>query len=137
MDPDAAISGLEEDRLVDGAYAVARKERARTRAGRTYLVLELMDAAIADPNLAVGICSAATRGGFERVVNSIVGAERLAKLDVVIAGDDIQNKKPDPEIYNVAAERLGLSKAGRTVETAALAVWRLLTASSSGGRRLL
>jgi 3'-5' exoribonuclease len=44
VDPDAAISGLEEDRLVDGAYAVARKERARTRAGRTYLVLELMDA---------------------------------------------------------------------------------------------
>ena len=76
-------------------------------------VLELMDAAIAAPNLAVGICSAATRGGFERVVNSIVGAERLARLDVVIAGDDITNKKPDPEIYNVAAARLGLGAACR------------------------
>ena len=73
-------------------------------------VLELMDAAIATPNLAVGICSAATRGGFDRVVNSIVGKERLAKLDVVIAGDDVTAKKPDPMIYNLAAERLGLAK---------------------------
>jgi len=73
-------------------------------------VIELMDAAIATPNLAVGICSAATRGGFDRVVNSIVGKERLAKLDVIIAGDDVKAKKPDPMIYNLAAERLGLQK---------------------------
>lgn len=44
MDSHAAIAELEEDRLVDGVYAVARKERARTRGGRTYLVLELVDA---------------------------------------------------------------------------------------------
>ena len=43
MDPHAAIAELEEDRLVDGIYAVARKERARTRGGRPYLVLELVD----------------------------------------------------------------------------------------------
>merc|ERR1719486_1762297 len=72
-------------------------------------VLELMDSAIAMPGLAVGICSASTRAGFEKVVDSVVGQERLAKLDVIIAGDDVSNKKPHPEIYNVAAERLGLS----------------------------
>merc|ERR1719387_2405569 len=72
-------------------------------------VLELMDDAIATPGLAVGICSASTRGGFEKVVDSVVGQERLAKLDTIIAGDDVQNKKPDPEIYNLAAKRLGLS----------------------------
>jgi len=71
-------------------------------------VLELMDSAIATPGLAVGICSASTRGGFEKVVDAVVGQERLAKLDVIIAGDDVSNKKPDPEIYNVAAERLGV-----------------------------
>ena len=69
-----------------------------------------MDAAIAQPGLAVGICSASTRGGFEKVVDAVVGQERLAKLDVVIAGDDVSKKKPDPEIYNVAAARLGLDK---------------------------
>ena len=71
-------------------------------------VLALMDEAIATPGLAVGICSASTRGGFEKVVDSVVGQERLAKLDVIIAGDDVQNKKPHPEIYNLAAERLKL-----------------------------
>ena len=71
-------------------------------------ILELMDQAIAAPGVAVGICSASTRGGFEKVVDAVVGQERLGKLDVIIAGDDVSNKKPDPEIYNVAAERLGL-----------------------------
>ena len=72
-------------------------------------ILELMDAAIAQPGLAVGICSASTRAGFEKVVDAVVGQERLAKLDVIIAGDDVSKKKPDPEIYNVAAARLGLA----------------------------
>jgi beta-phosphoglucomutase-like phosphatase (HAD superfamily) len=71
-------------------------------------VLRLMDAAIDTPGLAVGICSASTRGGFEKVVDAVVGQERLARLDVVIAGDDVSNKKPHPEIYNVAAARLGV-----------------------------
>ena len=78
-------------------------------------ILDLMDAAIATPGLAVGICSASTRGGFEKVVDSVVGQSRLAQLDVIIAGDDVSRKKPDPEIYNVAAERLGLDRAACVV----------------------
>jgi 3'-5' exoribonuclease len=39
----AAIASLAEDRVVEGVYAVARKERRRTRAGGTYLALELVD----------------------------------------------------------------------------------------------
>jgi beta-phosphoglucomutase-like phosphatase (HAD superfamily) len=56
----------------------------------------------------VGICSAATKGGFEKLVNAIVGPERLSKLDVVMAGDDVKAKKPDPMIYNVAREKIGI-----------------------------
>jgi beta-phosphoglucomutase-like phosphatase (HAD superfamily) len=37
-------------------------------------------------------------------VNAIVGPDRLAKLDVVMAGDDVKKKKPDPMIYNKARE---------------------------------
>jgi 3'-5' exoribonuclease len=40
----AAIAELAEDRVVEGVYAVARKERLRTRAGAPYLALELTDA---------------------------------------------------------------------------------------------
>jgi 3'-5' exoribonuclease len=39
----AAIAELEQDRVVEGIYAVARKERLRTRAGSPYLSLELVD----------------------------------------------------------------------------------------------
>jgi len=38
-----AIAQLEENRTVEGVYAVARKERLRTRSGATYLALELVD----------------------------------------------------------------------------------------------
>jgi 3'-5' exoribonuclease len=39
----AAIAELEQDRVVEGVYAVARKERLRTRGGASYLALELVD----------------------------------------------------------------------------------------------
>jgi 3'-5' exoribonuclease len=39
-----SIAELEEDRTVEGVYAVGRKERRRTKAGAPYLALELVDA---------------------------------------------------------------------------------------------
>jgi 3'-5' exoribonuclease len=39
----AAIAELEQDRTVEGVYAVAKKERLRTKAGASYLALELVD----------------------------------------------------------------------------------------------
>jgi 3'-5' exoribonuclease len=39
----SAIESLAEDRIVEGVYAVARKERRRTRSGSAYLALELVD----------------------------------------------------------------------------------------------
>src|SRR3989449_9592892 len=38
-----AIAQLEENRTVDGVYAVAKKQRLRTRNGAAYLALELVD----------------------------------------------------------------------------------------------
>jgi len=40
----SAIASLAEDRVVEGVYAVAKKERRRTRGGSPYLALELVDA---------------------------------------------------------------------------------------------
>jgi 3'-5' exoribonuclease len=39
----SAIADLAENRVVEGTYAVARKERRRTRTGSDYLALELVD----------------------------------------------------------------------------------------------
>jgi 3'-5' exoribonuclease len=38
-----AIAQLAEERVVEGVYAVARKQRLRTRSGSSYLALELVD----------------------------------------------------------------------------------------------
>ena len=32
----------------------------------------------------------------------------MYRFDVILAGDDVTKKKPDPLIYNMARERLGL-----------------------------
>jgi 3'-5' exoribonuclease len=39
----SVIAELEQDRVVEGVYAVARKERLRTKGGAPYLALELVD----------------------------------------------------------------------------------------------
>ena len=39
-----------------------------------------------------------------QVVNSIVQEDRLGRFDVVKAGDDVDKKKPDPMIYNMAQQ---------------------------------
>ena len=105
------ISDADKDALVDALqdkktefYKEIVESTAEARPG----VLRLMDEAIADPSIAVGICSAATKAGFEKVVNSVVGPERLSKMDVIMAGDDVTRKKPDPLIYNLAREKVNL-----------------------------
>jgi len=104
------VSEDERTKLVDQlqdakteAYIQLAKN-AKTRPG----VVALMDAALRCPKLRVGICSAATKEGFVPLVNNLLGKERLEQLDVLIVGDDVKKKKPDPMIYNTARERLGL-----------------------------
>ncbi|EIE19257.1 HAD-like protein [Coccomyxa subellipsoidea C-169] len=70
-------------------------------------VLRLMDEARAE-GLLVGVCSAATKSSAICVLESLLGKERFQSLDVFMAGDDVEKKKPDPSIYRIAAQRLGV-----------------------------
>lgn len=99
---DALVDALQDKKTE--FYKEIVEQTATARPG----VLRLMDEAIADPSIAVGICSAATKAGFEKVVNSVVGPERLSRMDVIMAGDDVVRKKPDPLIYNLAREKVCL-----------------------------
>lgn len=72
-------------------------------------VLRLMDEA-ADRGLRLAICSAANAKSVALVLDRLVGEERLKKFDLILAGDVVQKKKPDPMIYNLARERLGVRK---------------------------
>jgi len=74
-------------------------------------VLELMDEALEARDgkgtpLRVCICSASTKSACLFVLDKLVGTERMKRIDVVLAGDDVPRKKPDPLIYNTCLERL-------------------------------
>lgn len=71
-------------------------------------VLRLMDEARA-AGLRVAVCSAATRESCVFTVQNLLGEGRFKALDVFMAGDDVPRKKPDPLIYSLAAQKLGLS----------------------------
>lgn len=110
---EAPVSEEDRNALVDAlqdkkteAYKQLIEEVATACPG----VLELMDAGLERADIAMAICSASTRAGFEKVVNQIVGEERLSKFDVVLAGDDVHKKKPDPLIYNLARQKLGVPR---------------------------
>lgn len=56
--------------------------------------------------LKLAICSAATKSSVLYVLDNLVGKDRLKHFDVILAGDDVDEKKPSPKIYNVAREKL-------------------------------
>ncbi|KAL3817642.1 hypothetical protein ACHAXA_011730 [Cyclostephanos tholiformis] len=104
----------EEQDLVDrlqarktDLYKELIAEKAAARPG----VLELMDQALADENIRVGVCSASTKAAVTKVLDVTLGSERRQKLDVCILGDDVSKLKPDPLIYVTAAERLNVDPA--------------------------
>eukprot|EP00178_Gracilaria_changii_P019835 TRINITY_DN5754_c0_g1_i1.p1 TRINITY_DN5754_c0_g1~~TRINITY_DN5754_c0_g1_i1.p1 ORF type:complete len:298 (+),score=44.87 TRINITY_DN5754_c0_g1_i1:155-1048(+) len=68
-------------------------------------VLRLMDEAYGR-GLKLAICSAANAQAVNLVLSKLVGVARLQKFDLILAGDVVSKKKPDPMIYNVAREKL-------------------------------
>lgn len=69
-------------------------------------VLNLMEAALAHPEWAVAIATSSTRQKSEAVLKAAgVPYTRM----VYICGDDVTRKKPDPQLFLLACERLGLS----------------------------
>ena len=68
-------------------------------------VLELMHEAARDPDWAVAIATSSTREKSEAVLASA----GIPYRDLVyVTGSDVKTKKPDPELFLTAAERLGV-----------------------------
>ncbi len=58
-----------------------------------------------DAGLILGICTTSN----ERAAQAVVGGMlKEIKFEFVLAGDIVDNKKPDPEIYNLALEKSGI-----------------------------
>jgi HAD superfamily hydrolase (TIGR01509 family) len=65
--------------------------------------------------LKLGVCSTSNEKAVHNLLRSLLGDEVHNRFDVILAGDVVSRKKPDPEIYDLAAARLGLDPANCVV----------------------
>jgi HAD superfamily hydrolase (TIGR01509 family) len=70
-------------------------------------VARIVDEAIA-ANVMLAVCSTSHERAVNLVVERLLGPERKARFSAILAGDVVSKKKPDPEIYNLASQRLSL-----------------------------
>jgi len=70
-------------------------------------VARLVDEAIA-ANIALAVCSTSNEQAVNMVIERMLGLERKSRFAVILAGDVVSRKKPDPEIYNLVLSKLGL-----------------------------
>jgi HAD superfamily hydrolase (TIGR01509 family) len=73
-------------------------------------VARIVDEAI-EAGIRLAVCSTSNERSVNLVVERLLGPQRRAKFSEILAGDIVQRKKPDPEIYLLARERLGVSAA--------------------------
>jgi HAD superfamily hydrolase (TIGR01509 family) len=71
-------------------------------------VARLVDEAIEDGSIVLAICSTSNERSVNLIAEKLLGTARKAKFKAILAGDVVSRKKPDPEIYNLASERLDL-----------------------------
>jgi HAD superfamily hydrolase (TIGR01509 family) len=61
-----------------------------------------------DAGWGLAVCSTSAEPSVRAILDHAVGPERAARFDLVLAGDVVANKKPAPDIYELALERLGV-----------------------------
>jgi len=69
-------------------------------------VARIVDEAIA-AGVRLGVCTTSAPKAIDQVLD-LFGPERKARFEFVHAGDVVSRKKPDPEIYELAKQSLGL-----------------------------
>jgi len=105
-----AAAGADHDAFIASLHA--RKTAVFTdliATGRLPLrpgVRRLVDEAIA-ADIRLGVCTTSNPKAIDGVLD-LLGPQRKAKFEFVLAGDVVSRKKPDPEIYNLAKQALGL-----------------------------
>ncbi len=60
---------------------------------------------LASEGVALAVGTTGSRRWVERLLNRLLPS---VTWDAIVAGDDVEHRKPDPEVFNVALEKLGL-----------------------------
>jgi HAD superfamily hydrolase (TIGR01509 family) len=106
---DELIAELHKKKTAIGAEMIAKGEAA-LRPG----IARIVDEAIA-AGVKLGVCTTSNAKFIDAVLD-LLGPERKAKFDFVHAGDVVKKKKPDPEIYELAKQSLGVGEGGLAVD---------------------
>ena len=69
-------------------------------------ILRIVDEAIAN-DVRLGVCTTSNAKFIDAVLD-LMGPERKGRFEFVHAGDVVAKKKPDPEIYELAKQSLGI-----------------------------
>ncbi len=77
-------------------------------------VARLVDEAIA-AGLTLAVCSTSNERAVTAVVERLLGPQRSSYFKGIFAGDMVPAKKPDPAVYRLAAETLGVEPAACAV----------------------
>ena len=114
-----AAAGLPEDKA--GQAAEIAKWHARKTAIYTEMVaagrlparpgIHRIIAAAQDAGWTLAVCSTSAEASVKAILANVAGPERAARFDLVLAGDVVSHKKPAPDIYLLAMERLGIRPA--------------------------
>ena len=64
-----------------------------------------------DAGWKLAVASTSAEPSVRAILERAAGPERAARFDVVLAGDVVEHKKPAPDIYLLALERLGVPAA--------------------------
>ena len=64
-----------------------------------------------DAGWRLAVASTSAEPSVRAILEHVAGADRAARFDLVLAGDVVANKKPAPDIYDLAVERLGVPTA--------------------------
>lgn len=78
--------------------------RLPTRPGIRRIIVAAQDA-----GWRLGVASTSAEASVRAILEQAVGPDRAARFDLLLAGDIVPNKKPAPDIYLLALERLGVS----------------------------
>lgn len=73
-------------------------------------IARLVDEAIA-AGLTLAVCSTSNERAVTLIVERLLGDARHRRFAAIFAGDIVSRKKPDPAIYELAAQRLRLAAA--------------------------
>jgi HAD superfamily hydrolase (TIGR01509 family) len=68
-----------------------------------------------DAGWTLAVCSTSAEASVRAILDHVAGPERAARFDLVLAGDVVARKKPAPDVYQLALERLGITPASALV----------------------